>query len=320
MRMLGLRTGLVAAGLLAACLRGGDGWETDWAKVKAAAAKDGRTILLEFTGSDWCGWCIKLKKEVLSQDAFRSYATANFILMEADYPRKLEQSAELKEQNRQLQQQFGVTGFPTILLLDPQGTPFARSGYRPGGAEDFVAYLKTMAKVQGTRDEFLAKAAAAQGVERARLLAAALKPVPTTLLGFYADTIKQIQALDPENQTGFKARLIEMDIIALEETVRRLTRDNRRDEGLAKVDAFIAANGLTGELQQKALLTKLRAYPPTNAGNLSAADVLIDQVVAIDGATPTAKQCAAVKERTAQARQHLAAKPPEKPADPPGKP
>lgn len=305
MTIRALWVGLVAAGLLAAGIRAAEGWETDWAKAKAAAARDGKTILIEFTGSDWCGWCIKLNKEVLSQAPFTAYADVHVVLMEADYPRKKEQSAELREQNRRLQQEFNVNVFPSVFLLDPEGTPFARTGYRDGGAEAYVAHLKELMAIRAKRDEALARAKAAQGLERARCLVAALDPVPVTLLGFYGGITKEIQALDKENQTGFRSRLLELELVTMDDKVRRLSLAGRRDEALASVDTFITANHLTGELQQKALLTKLKAYPPSSLGNLAAAEALIDQIVAIDGATATATQCATTRGRLAKTRQHL---------------
>jgi thioredoxin-related protein len=98
--------------------------------------------MLDFTGSDWCGWCIKLKKEVFSQEAFQEYAESELVLVELDFPRNKLQSDELKAQNQALAQKYGVRGFPTIILLSPEGELIARTGYRPGGAEAYVAHLK----------------------------------------------------------------------------------------------------------------------------------------------------------------------------------
>ena len=72
----------MSAGVFAA-----DGWETDFAKASAKAKAEGKHILIDFSGSDWCGWCIKLDKEVFSKKAFKSYAKENLILVLADFPR-----------------------------------------------------------------------------------------------------------------------------------------------------------------------------------------------------------------------------------------
>lgn len=119
-----------------------EGWMTDFEAAKAKAAEKGKPMLLDFTGSDWCGWCIKLKKEVFSQDAFQSYAADALVLVEIDFPRGKEQSDEVKAQNEALAKKYGIRGFPTILLLSPEGELIGRTGYQPGGAAKYVAHLK----------------------------------------------------------------------------------------------------------------------------------------------------------------------------------
>jgi thioredoxin-related protein len=123
---------------------GDDGWLTDFEKAKKVAAETRRPILIDFTGSDWCGWCIRLDKEVFSQEAFKKYAKENLVLFQADFPRKKEQSEELEKQNRQLASDFGIRGFPTIVLVDETGKEFARTGYQRGGAEKYVEHLKDL--------------------------------------------------------------------------------------------------------------------------------------------------------------------------------
>lgn len=118
-------------------------WIQNFEEAKRLAAETKRPILADFTGSDWCGWCIKLDKEVFSQAAFQTYAEANLVLFVADFPRKA-QADDLKKQNRQLADQYGIEGFPTILLLDATGKELARTGYRPDGAEEYVAHLKSL--------------------------------------------------------------------------------------------------------------------------------------------------------------------------------
>ena len=112
-------------------------WLTDLDEAKKVAAKEKKDILVDFTGSDWCGWCIKLKKEVFDLPAFEA-ATKKFVLVELDFPSKKAQSDEVKTKNRAAQQKYGITGFPTILLMDAQGEVYARTGYQAGGPEKYV--------------------------------------------------------------------------------------------------------------------------------------------------------------------------------------
>lgn len=119
-------------------------WVTSFEAARRQAAERKVPILADFSGSDWCGWCIKLDEEVFSKKAFKDYARENLVLFLADFPRRKPQAAELKEQNRKLSGQYGIEGFPTVLLLDATGKELARTGYRPGGAEGYVTHLKSL--------------------------------------------------------------------------------------------------------------------------------------------------------------------------------
>ena len=117
-------------------------WLTDLDQAKVVAAKEKKAILVDVTGSDWCGWCIRLKKEVFDQKAFE-VASKDFVFVELDFPRGKKLSAEHKAKNDALAKKFNVQGFPTILLLNSQGEAFAATGYEEGGPEN---YLKSLAK------------------------------------------------------------------------------------------------------------------------------------------------------------------------------
>ena len=119
-------------------------WGTSYEQAKALAAERHVPILADFSGSDWCGWCMKLDKEVFSEKAFRDYAATNLVLLLVDFPRRTAQAAEVAKQNRAMADQYGVEGFPTILLLDASGKELARTGYQPGGADAYVRHLRTL--------------------------------------------------------------------------------------------------------------------------------------------------------------------------------
>ena len=125
-------------GLTAQTFAGGEGWLTSYDQALAQAKATGKPIMTDFTGSDWCGWCIRLNKEVFSQPAFQQWAKQNVILLELDFPQNKPQSDEIKQQNKKLMAKYGVRGFPTILFLDAQGDVLGQSGYKPGGADAWV--------------------------------------------------------------------------------------------------------------------------------------------------------------------------------------
>ena len=119
-------------------------WETDFEAAQAKSKASGKPMLLDFTGSDWCGWCIRLKKEVFSQPEFAAYASKALVLVQLDFPRAKPQSDALKKQNEALSKKYGVRGFPTIILLSPEGKLLAETGYQRGGAAKYVAHLKEL--------------------------------------------------------------------------------------------------------------------------------------------------------------------------------
>lgn len=144
-----LAYGLLAALLAFAApssLRAEANWTTDFARAQAQAKTEHKLLLLDFTGSDWCGWCMVMEKEIFSQPAFAEYARKNLVLVRLDFPRAKPISDEVKIQNRTLAQQFGVRGFPTIVVLDSEGKPLAQLGYVPGGPKAFISELKQLSK------------------------------------------------------------------------------------------------------------------------------------------------------------------------------
>ena len=94
-------------------------WETNLNVASDKAIKEKKPLLLFFTGSDWCGWCIRLQKEVLKTPEFADWAQKNVILVELDYPRRTPQAADIQQQNAQLQQVLEVRGYPTVWLVTP---------------------------------------------------------------------------------------------------------------------------------------------------------------------------------------------------------
>ena len=94
-------------------------WETNLEKAAKVAIQTKKPLLLFFTGSDWCGWCIRLQKEVLKTPEFAVWAKENVVLVELDFPRRSPQLPDIQKQNMELQQVFEVRGYPTVWLPTP---------------------------------------------------------------------------------------------------------------------------------------------------------------------------------------------------------
>lgn len=113
-------------------------WNTSWEKAAEQAKKTQKPILINFTGSDWCGWCIKLDKEVFDTDAFRNWAAKKVVLLKIDFPRKKPLPAKQQAQNDKLAEKYAVQGFPTIIFASADGKPLSEFGYEEGGPENWT--------------------------------------------------------------------------------------------------------------------------------------------------------------------------------------
>ena len=133
--------------LSSASMAAESGWLTNYEAAKKQAKEENKPILINFTGTDWCGWCIKIEKEIFSKDEFKAYAKEKLILMEVDFPEKKKQSDEVKAQNKVLDKEFKIEGYPTIFLIDAEGKKLSEDiGYREGGAQAYVDHLKELLK------------------------------------------------------------------------------------------------------------------------------------------------------------------------------
>jgi thioredoxin-related protein len=118
-------------------------WMTvaDFEAAKKKAAAEGKDLLFNFTGSDWCPGCIQLEREVLGQKLFIYEAQKHFVFVMVDFPRKKKLPASLEQQNEKLAQRYGIEVFPTILLADATGKPYAEVDYQGGGPLPFLQQL-----------------------------------------------------------------------------------------------------------------------------------------------------------------------------------
>jgi thioredoxin-related protein len=117
-------------------------WTEDFDEALTQAKDSGKYVLVDFSGSDWCGWCKKLDKEVFGKKEFKDYAEQNLVCVLIDFPRQKPQSSKQRETNQALVEKYAVQGFPTILLFSPQGDVAATTGYEPGGAEAYIKHLQ----------------------------------------------------------------------------------------------------------------------------------------------------------------------------------
>ena len=243
-----------------------DGWLVDFEKAKAQAAKEGKSILMEFTGSDWCPPCIQLEKNVLSKEAFKTGAPKNFILLKLDSPRdKSKQTPEEIEQYQVLSKQYAVQGVPTIFLTDAKGKPYWQTvGYSGDPADKYVANLNAQLATLAKRDAAFAKAEKAKGTEKAKHLAEGLSLVSSELaLNTYSEEVAEIIKLDADNKAGLKAKYDGLkNSVEFKSELEAAMRSGGADPKgvLAAIDKLIDEKKPTGEALQEALFYKGSIY------------------------------------------------------------
>jgi thioredoxin-related protein len=140
-------------------------WFTDAEAAQARAKSENKLVLLDFTGSDWCIWCQRLKRNVFDDPVFAQYAHSKLVMVEVDFPQHKTLPEAQQQANARLEKVHGINSYPTIILLDPGGNQIGRMGYVFGGASSFIAKLEK--KVARAKSETpVAKAAPAPSSER----------------------------------------------------------------------------------------------------------------------------------------------------------
>lgn len=175
-------------------------WSTDLDAARTRAAAEGKSVLIDFTGSDWCGYCIQLKKNVFDTPEFEAFAKDKFLFVEIDVPQNVSRiGEELYNKNQQLCKQYKIAGFPTIMLMSPEG--YVIGGF-VGGAN--MARVKDCLNTAQANAEKVVAAQKLQGSEKAKLLAEVhaslardLKPANTLM-------VQAIAEADVDNVTGMK--------------------------------------------------------------------------------------------------------------------
>lgn len=231
-------------------------WRTGFPEARAEAKESGKVLLLDFTGSDWCSWCIHLHKEVFDKQEFLAAAPEKFVLVELDYPKDNSKFPKsLVKQNETLLKRYPVTGYPTVLLCDSDARPFAATGYQEGGVTKYLAHLDELAAKRKTRDDALAAASGMEGVAKSRALIKMLDDLglPDGMIRIhYGEVIDQIKAADPADDTGYASQ--QADEIRLADFLTQLGEFRSQqdlDGALKLIERTLADPKVKGDLRQQ---------------------------------------------------------------------
>lgn len=121
-------------------------WQTDFDKTKKLAASENKTIVLVFSGSDWCAPCMKLEKEIWKTEAFKAYAKDHYVMYNADFPRKKKNQVDSEQvkRNKQLAEKYNQKGyFPFVAVIDKNGKVLGETGYKKMSPKEYIKHLNS---------------------------------------------------------------------------------------------------------------------------------------------------------------------------------
>jgi thioredoxin-related protein len=237
-------------------------WVRDIAKAKAQAKAEGKDLLINFTGSDWCGGCLRLDEEVFSTRAFIESAPKQFVLLFVDFPRSAERKADVVDAkaNEALHDAYRIGGrFPAVILATADGAPYARAAYEEGGA---AAFLSKLADLRERGACVKALVAAGKDATAKQLDSCFRRLAEDQLLGWpgYAPLLEAAAKADPDGALGYRKAIQEERArqMASEEraTVEKLQPRGQRlsDDDWQKLHAFLlTVKQLRGIDYQKAV-------------------------------------------------------------------
>jgi thioredoxin-related protein len=199
---------------------GSDHFLADFDAAVEVAKKEHKDLLVDFTGSDWCGWCIKLHKEVFEFNSFLAGAEKSFVLVALDFPNGDDAKKRVPhpERNDELMKKYEVQGFPTVLLMTPEGDVFAKTGYRDGGPDKYLENVKkisTSGKKAVVELPLLEKNhPGAKGADLEKIVDQAIATLAdlggeSPFVERYAKIAHDALALDPDNKNGRKLKAVE---------------------------------------------------------------------------------------------------------------
>ncbi len=190
----------LALSAIVAPAMGAEAWGTDLPAALTQAAAEKKNVLILFTGSDWCPPCKSLKANVLDKPEFAAYAKDKYVLVEIDLPNQKKLADGLIEKNRALASKYNVQGFPTMLVMNPEG--IVVSGF-VGGRPSLDALSKDLTVSDAVKTG-LATAATATGEAKAKALYDAYKALPDGIKESNVALLEQIKANDPKDSLGLQ--------------------------------------------------------------------------------------------------------------------
>ncbi len=230
-------------------------WLTDFEEGQKVAAETNKPLLVNFTGSDWCHWCIQLKGEVFDEESFTA-VEEDYVLVELDFPKDEKIiSPEQRGKNEALAHRLEVRGFPTVILFEPKGRPFARTGYHKGGPKAYLEHLDEISKPFRNYQS-------AEGPKRRDALVTFLRTLPEySVVTDFQEELEELKTLDPNDETQFLSEInLAKALLDFEQAVGELLTIGDFDSVLSLVDDFIEEYQPDGEQKQHVYMARVMAH------------------------------------------------------------
>lgn len=317
----------MAAVVLAGAAAASGSWSTDPAEAMQQAAAQKKGVMLEFTGSDWCGACIMQKTQAFSLPRVQQAIARSFIPVELDFPRKKQQDEQTKIMLNACKESYGITGFPSLIFTDAQGRPVHTViGY--GNPDQVVQDVERAQQALNAQRTLLEKLEGnLSDQERRDTLAQLLKMVPqSSLRTFYKPAFEELAKLDPKDTAGIRSALERKDLLKsqTDEMVKTFREKNipilmesKPEEALSFFAAYKNKEGLLPEIRQSMLLFQARLLMQQNRVNEM--EQPLKEAVALLPDSESGKLCRDLLDKLPsikKERGHL--KPGEQPPLPPG--
>ena len=280
-------------------------WMENVEQAVQKAKAENKSVLASFLGPDWDASSRTMREEVLHTAVFTDYAAKRFVCVEISFPGLRPMSPERCKYNMDLKNRFQVETYPSLVLLDADGMPYAQvSGDGPLiKPEELIQQIQLTFRVKEKFEALMRDASLSHGMERATLLAHGVELIPENLQLCYEPVMQEIVRMDPDDMLGFAKRLDRLvrhrDQSARLDTLRDLVADQRFDEADVMVDEMLSDEDLLPEMRQKLLARyQMHRYAVRKKDMRKAYEIL----KAAYDAAPSSEMAPKLKEQLARMR------------------
>lgn len=266
-------------------VRSADTWVTDYSSAVETAKREGKDLLLVFTGTEWIEMCRLFERDILNQPVFMETAGTRFVLVKLDFPPEKEVGKPVPKELMLLRDAYRVKGFPTLVMTDAEGSPFAINGYQPIAAAAYAKAIEDISKAQEIAVANRKRAEGESGLDKARTLVMSIPQLPGSMAArYYRPELEAVITADPGDTLGhtktYQRFIADADYSA---AMQKLGENVEWQKMVELTDAYIKVGQLEGAVLQKALLNK--AGVQRRQGNAEGLAATLLEIVAVDGNT-----------------------------------